>query len=78
VCIYDKHMRVYDGILLSRSSTVGMDMIENGKRMALEHKMDDAYLLAGGVLYDPKAREFFLTTTPASGGGLSPAPAHGI
>ena len=68
VCIYDERMSVYDKILSSKSVAFGIDAIEYGKRAALEREMDDAYLVAGGISYDSKARQYLSTVTPASEG----------
>jgi hypothetical protein len=80
VCIYDKRMHVYNGILLSGSSAFGMDVIEYGKRAALKHKMDDAHLLAGGCRTTRRqGRTSRQSPPPPSGGvGLPPAPEHDV
>ncbi|KAL3773179.1 hypothetical protein ACHAWO_001833 [Cyclotella atomus] len=68
VCIYDERLQVYDKLLSSKSSAMGMDAIEYGKRAALEREMEDAYLLSGGVVTNPTTRETFSAVTSSSEG----------
>jgi len=57
VCIYDERLKVYDKLLSSSSSSMGIDAIEYGKRAALEREMEDAYLLSGGVSINPVTKQ---------------------
>jgi len=68
VCIYDERSKVYDKLLSSKSSAMGIDAIEYGKRAALEREMEDAYLLSGGVFNNPSTKQSLSTVTPASEG----------
>jgi len=68
VCIYDERMKVYDNLLSSKSSAMGIDAIEYGKRAALEREMEDAYLLSGGVSTNPSTKQSLSSVTPASEG----------
>ena len=68
VCIYDERSKVYDKLLASNSSAMGIDAIEYGKRAALEREMEDAYLLSGGVSTNPSTKQSLSTVTPASDG----------
>ena len=70
VCIYDERLKIYDEILSSKksSSTLGIDMIEYGKRKALEREMEDTYLLSGGVSTNPSTKVSYSTVMPSSEG----------
>ena len=74
VCMYDERLKVYDEILSSKKSSsasttsLGIDMIEYGKRKALEREMEDAYLLAGGVSTNPSTRQSYSMVMPSSEG----------
>lgn len=68
VCIYDERLKVYDKLLSSKSSAMGLDAIEYGNRAALEREMEDAHLLSGGVLTNPSTKQTITTVTPSSEG----------
>ena len=68
VCIYDERLMVYDKLLSSKSSAMGIDAIEYGKRAALEREMEDAYLLSGGVSTNPTTKLSLSSVTPGSEG----------
>mmetsp|Transcript_12056 Transcript_12056/g.25679 ORF Transcript_12056/g.25679 Transcript_12056/m.25679 type:complete len:754 (+) Transcript_12056:308-2569(+) len=68
VCIYDERMKVYDKLLSSKSSAMGIDAIEYGKRAALEREMEDAHLLSGGVSTNPTTKQSLSAVTTASEG----------
>lgn len=70
VCMYDERLKVYDEILSSKksSSSLGIDMIEYGKRKALEREMEDTYLLSGGVSTNPSTKLSYSMVMPSSDG----------
>ena len=70
VCMYDERLKIYDDILSSKktSTTLGIDMIEYGKRKALEREMEDTYLLSGGVSTNPSTKQSYSTVMPSSEG----------
>ncbi|KAL7553983.1 hypothetical protein ACHAWF_017352 [Thalassiosira exigua] len=68
VCIYDERQKVYDKLLSSKSSAMGIDAIEYGKRAALEREMEDAHLLSGGVAVHPSTKQAFATVMSSSEG----------
>ncbi|KAL9187746.1 hypothetical protein ACHAXT_006124 [Thalassiosira profunda] len=68
VCIYDERLKVYDKLLSSKSSAMGIDAIEYGKRAAMEREMEDAYLLSGGVATNPTTKQSLSMVTPSSEG----------
>ena len=68
VCIYDERLKVYDSLLSTKSSAMGIDAIEYGKRAALEREMEDACLLTGGVSTNPTTKQSLSMVTPASEG----------
>ena len=68
VCIYDERMQVYDKILSTKSTVFGIDAIEYGKRAALEHEMEDAYLLSGGLASTSSTKQVISTITHSSEG----------
>ena len=68
VCIYDERLKVYDNLLASKSSTVGIDAIEYGKRAAVEREMEDAYLLSGAVVVNTTTKKSFSAVTATSEG----------
>jgi peptidylprolyl isomerase domain and WD repeat-containing protein 1 len=68
VCIYDERLKVYDQLLSSNSSTMGIDAIEYGKRAALEREMEDSYLLSGSVSSNAVTKQSISTVTLTSAG----------
>jgi len=68
VCIYDERTKVYDNLLSSKSSAIGIDAIEYGKRAALEREMEDAHLLSGGVSINSSTKLSLSSVTPTSEG----------
>ncbi len=70
VCMYDERLKIYDEIFSSKksSSILGIDMIEYGKRKALEREMEDTYLLSGGVSTNPSTKLSYSTVMPSSEG----------
>ena len=68
VCIYDERLKVYDKMLASTSSAMGIDAIEYGKRAALEREMEDSYLLSGGVSSNSVTKQSISTVTSSSEG----------
>jgi peptidylprolyl isomerase domain and WD repeat-containing protein 1 len=68
VCLYDERLKVYDRMLSSNSSAMGIDAIEYGKRAALEREMEDSYLLSGGVSSNAVTKQSISTVTSTSEG----------
>ena len=69
ICLYDERLSVYDKLLSSNSSAMGIDSIEYGKRAATEREMEDAYLLSGGVTTNPTTKQSFSMVTQSSSEG---------
>jgi len=68
ICIYDERLKVYDNLLSTKSSAMGIDAIEYGKRAAMEREMEDAHLLSGGLTTNPSTKQSFCAVTPNSEG----------
>ena len=68
VCIYDERLKVYDKMLSSNSSAMGIDAIEYGKRAALEREMEDSCLLSGGVSSNAVTKQSISTVSSTSEG----------
>ncbi|KAL3761099.1 LOW QUALITY PROTEIN: hypothetical protein ACHAWU_001368 [Discostella pseudostelligera] len=67
VCMYDERFMT-NSFSKKSSSTLGIDMIEYGKRKALECEMEDTYLLSGGVSTNPSTKQSYSTVMPSSEG----------
>lgn len=67
-CIYDERLKVYDTLLSTKSSAMGIDAIEYGKRAATEREMEDAHLLSGGLTTNTATKRTFCAVTPNSEG----------
>ena len=68
VCLYDERLKVYDKMLSTSSSAMGIDNIEYGKRAALEREMEDSYLLSGGVASNTVTKKSISTVNSTSEG----------